>query len=201
MKKLLLSLTFVAAVFTSSFGQAVADQGVIPVSVTLNQILRLNITSGGNINFVFNTINQYQTGLNVGGGNAQYQTTFTVASSVDYKVSIYAEDGTFMGTDNTANTLALNNVGYFITSDGTFADAAELDITADAIANTAALTAASVACIIPGTGNAGDITDNAFTIDWLCGTSNGAMNAASILSQSMDNDRYTTNVFLVLAKN
>ena len=55
MKKLFITLVLSATFLGASFGQAVADQGVIPVSVTLNQILRLNVTSGGNINFVINT--------------------------------------------------------------------------------------------------------------------------------------------------
>jgi hypothetical protein len=41
------------------YGQAVNDQAVIPVSITLNSILRLTVVSGGNIDFVVNTIDQY----------------------------------------------------------------------------------------------------------------------------------------------
>ncbi|MCB9002091.1 MAG: hypothetical protein H6537_09000 [Bacteroidales bacterium] len=45
-----------------AFGQAVNDQAIIPVSVTLNSILRLTVVSGGNIDFVVNTIDQYTSG-------------------------------------------------------------------------------------------------------------------------------------------
>jgi hypothetical protein len=45
------------------FGQAVKDRNVIPVAVNLNQVLRMTVTNGGNIEFVFNTINDYKNGL------------------------------------------------------------------------------------------------------------------------------------------
>ncbi|HDP55535.1 MAG TPA: hypothetical protein ENN24_07665, partial [Bacteroidetes bacterium] len=44
------------------FGQAVNESAIIPVSVTLNAVSRLNIESGGNIKFVFTSINDYNTG-------------------------------------------------------------------------------------------------------------------------------------------
>ena len=69
MRKLFYSL---ALLFLSqvSFGQAVNDQAIIPVSVTLNSILRLTVVSGGNIEFVVNTIDQYTGGINTEIGRA-----------------------------------------------------------------------------------------------------------------------------------
>ena len=43
----------------TAFGQAVKDRNVIPVAVSLNQVLRMTITNGGNVEFVFNTIDDY----------------------------------------------------------------------------------------------------------------------------------------------
>jgi hypothetical protein len=81
------------------FGQAVNAQAIIPVSVTLNSILRLTGVSGGNIDFVVNTIEQYTNGINNGGGDARYQTNFTVSASQDFNVTVRAEDLTFFGQD------------------------------------------------------------------------------------------------------
>ena len=45
------------------FSQAVKDRQVIPVAVNLNQVLRMTITNGGNIEFVFISIDDYRSGL------------------------------------------------------------------------------------------------------------------------------------------
>jgi len=53
-------LTFLLAGFllygTTSNAQAVRDRNVIPLAVNLNQVLRMSITDGGNIEFTFNII-------------------------------------------------------------------------------------------------------------------------------------------------
>ena len=53
----------------------------------LNSILRLNVTSGGNIEFTINNIDQYTAGI---ANGTRYDTKFTVASSVDFNVLMYA---------------------------------------------------------------------------------------------------------------
>ena len=63
--------------------QPVVDNAIIPVAVNLNSILRLNVTSGGNIEFTVSTIDQYNNGIATG---PRYYTDFTVASSVDFDV-------------------------------------------------------------------------------------------------------------------
>ena len=132
MKKLILAfLAF--GIFSSGISQAVSDRTTVPLAVNLNQVLRLNILNGGNIEFTFNTIDQYINGINtaaaglqntataLGGAGAGgfYMTQFTVASSNNWEIHMGAEDANLIGTDNTANVLALNNVGYSLTSDGT----------------------------------------------------------------------------------
>ena len=50
---------------------------------------------------------------------------------------------------------------------------------------------------------AGDATDNAFTIDWRCGTTEAGatvnMNAVYLIEQSPEPDRYTVNILFDLA--
>ena len=75
----------------TAFAQAVKDRNVIPVAVNLNQVLRMTITNGGNIEFVFNSIDDYKNGLssdnatsssqNVAATEGMYKTDFTIASS------------------------------------------------------------------------------------------------------------------------
>jgi hypothetical protein len=171
-----------------SFGQAVADQAVIPISVTLNSILRLTIVSGGNIQFVVNTIDEYENGIVT---SARYQTTFNVASSRDFDVLLNAESATFFGTDDIANTMPLNNVGFQCDDD---AGGTNGNFGADG--DMAGLQQAQFDLIL-GRGAGGSV-DNQFIIMWELGTSAGTMNGSSLLSQSLNPDNYVTNVFLVV---
>jgi hypothetical protein len=188
-----------------SFSQAIDDRAVIPVAVTLNSILRLNVTSGGNIEFNFNTLHDYEYGIRT---SPAYQTKFNVASSVNWDVLIYSEEDNLIGTDLTGgfdgdglrigtNVMPVDNIGYYITNDNNIATYnfhgnGDLD-------NPQPLSSTSKVLVGHGTvPNAGDITINGFTIHWECGTQRGLMNDESILFQAINADRYATNVFLVL---
>ena len=207
MRKFILSLAGLLA-FGSMIAQPVADNAIIPVSVTLNSILRLNVVSGGNIEFVVNTLSDYANGINDGGGNARYQTVFTVASSIDFKVNMYSETGTFVSSTGGTITPPLDNLGYDIDYTGVGATigggagASYLLCGADAdpsevkaINNTAGT---QIVTSITG-GGAGDVNKNRFTIRWRFGTGEDNMNTNSLLKQSIAADRYTVNIFLVLS--
>eukprot|EP01156_Anaeramoeba_ignava_P020576 Anaeramoba_ignava/c16393_g1_i2.p2 GENE.c16393_g1_i2~~c16393_g1_i2.p2 ORF type:complete len:202 (-),score=8.39 c16393_g1_i2:316-921(-) len=179
--------------------QPVVDNAIIPVSVTLNSILRLNVTSGSNIEFAVNTLNQYTNGI---ANSDQHDTDFTVASSVDFIVELYAEDATLIGSDlaSGANTMPLDNIGYTLEITGTGTEPANWDLVPDAGVAVAVPLTNTPDTIINSTNGAGagDIGQNAFKIEWECGTGNGTMNATSLLNQDLPSDRYSTNVFLVL---
>jgi hypothetical protein len=132
---------------TSASAQAIRDRNVIPVAVNLNEVLRMTITNGGNIEFVFNSIDDYRYGLSgdvltldnpqdadvtangaaanpagtTGGANAFsfYRTDFTVAASIRWAIDWGAEEVTFIGTDDPLNTLALDHVGFSLVNNGT----------------------------------------------------------------------------------
>ena len=119
MKKIF-SLIALSSIGIISFGQAVVDNATIPVSITLNTILRLNVTAGGNIDFAVNTLNQYEYGI---ANTPNHTTEFTIASSIDYDVELYAEDATFIGSDITGTGASgvganagfpLDMVGYVV---------------------------------------------------------------------------------------
>ena len=196
MKKITITFFAIIFSFTAAFAQPVSDQGIIPVGVTLNSILRLNITSGGNIEYVVNTIEQYTNGIAV---NPLYQTHFTVASSVDFDVDLYGDAATFIGVDDAANTIALDNLGYGLVYQGAGgADGVNWDL----IAGIQPLTIAAARIIdgvYPGQA-AGDVNINNFRIEWRLGTSEGGMNATSLLQQSISSDRYVVNVILDLSQ-
>jgi len=169
------------------------DLAIIPVSVTLNSILRLTVVSGGNIDFVVNTIDQYTNGINSGGADARWQTNFTVSSSQDFDVTLAAEDATLMGQDDPANTMPLDNIGFDLTGSGGGPANWALPLAVLALTQPSQNIVTGVAGF-----SAGDATQNNFTIQWRLGTGEGAMNGATLLAQSLTPDRYITNVFLEL---
>ncbi|MBN1988930.1 MAG: hypothetical protein JW783_06035 [Bacteroidales bacterium] len=172
------------------FGQ-ISDNAVIPVSVTLNSILRLTVVSGGNIQFVVNTIDDYTSGI---ANSPRYTTRFNVASSRDFNVLLYSESAAFYGmnyesTGGTGNQMDLNNVGYVIDNIGGATG------TTVAVATVTGLSTASAPVL--SAVDAGSSTVNTFDIKWELGTTaNASMNAQTLLGQSLASDTYVTNVFI-----
>jgi hypothetical protein len=222
----ILALSFLLFLGLAAWGQAVKDRNVIPVAVTLNQVLRMTITNGGNIEFVFNTIDDYKNGLSADAASAaanpassrpMYTTDFTVSSSTRWAVNYGAEEATFIGTDDPANTLTLDNVGFTITNNGTnvFETGAKgTTVGASLFSNpTDGATIVSALQAYPTLlledndqieANAGDAADNSFTINWRCGTAEAGavapMNAVKLIDQtpSPAPDRYVVNVLFDL---
>jgi len=210
-------LTFIFALLFSGsllIAQPVVDNAVIPVSVSLNSILRLNVTSGGNIEFVVSTLAQYGSGI-TGIGNPRYQTNFTVASSVDFDVQISSETATLNGT-TAGNTMLMNNLGYSLGMavgatgtagiGGTTGFNYELTPNETLGEDPLVLTTVATDCVtsLPsdGTdlGGAGDAAKNSFVIFWRLGTRETNMNTNTLLQNSDSPDRYSTNVFLTLVE-
>ena len=196
-----LSISILAVIFSigAAFSQPVSELGIIPVGVTLNSILRLNITSGGNLEYVVNTIGQYQAGIPAG---SPYITTFNVASSVNFDVNLSADAANFIGVDDPNHQMPLDNLGFSMDSNGNGVQGTNWVFIADHTAVTQAAQAIIVGSIIAATPSAGGIDQNDFEIDWEFGTQAGggatAMNTSSLLSQSLPADRYVVNVFLEL---
>ena len=202
MKKIRLMCAVVAILFATQFAsaQAIRDGAVIPVSVNLNEVLRITITTGGNIEFTFNSIDDYQYGLGAGGvgptaangsnptgttglttAQPYYETDFMVSASRRWELQYGAEQATFLGTDKVTNTLTLDNVGFALTEVGTNVAGTDLlsvptndftaaDITALEIYPTVLITDGGVA----GNANAGDGAANSFVMKWRCGTAETA---------------------------
>jgi hypothetical protein len=180
-----LTTIFLALVISagSAFAQPVKDKAVIPIGVTLNSILRLNIESGGNIEFVFNTLDHYNNGINDGYASSLYRTTFTVASSSNFDVDMGAE-GDFRGADATATSfIPIGQLEY------RFDDAHGGVVLIDQIMS------ATMTEVVDGltTGNAGDIAQNLFTVDWKVGCT------TPLLGTSLPSDRYVTNILIEIS--
>lgn len=202
-KYALLLLIMFMGYHASSFAQAVDDRAVVPVSVTLNSILRLNVESGGNIEFNFNTLEQYQNGIdglpNVSGQNEQYSTKITVASSVDWDLEMGAEDDGLVSTD-TVGAVASMDLSYII-YEVWYGNAGltSSDIDVPSSGSPKALSTGTD-IITSAAGNAGDVNQNQFTIYWGCGVPNGdaSASAGALMGSALTGGRYSTNVFFTL---
>ena len=204
MKKTIYIIVFLFALSAVVKGQApVTWAAAIPIEFTVEEILRVNVTSGGNIEFIFTNMNQYNNGISNSGF---YNTTIQIASSSNWQLNFGADGGFLFGTDDPTNQMLLDNVGYMITTPG----APTNPISSGPPANgTQLMNSADVAPegLVPfpfilmnpvGTGNPGDVTDNNFTFNWECGTQAGTMNGNSLLKQvlPLKSDRYITTVLL-----
>ena len=217
-------LTFLLAGFllygTTSNAQAVRDRNVIPLAVNLNQVLRMSITDGGNIEFTFNSIDDYRFGLsgdaatsvsaNPATSDPMYVSNFIIASSTRWELSYGSEEATFIGTDNPANTLTLDNVGFSLVANTIHQFGTE--ITSVPTVDGAEVSALEQFPVVLITDNgdplssAGDVLDNDFTMTWRAGTAEAGaapaqMNTVVLLEQSPSPapDRYITNVLFELA--
>lgn len=203
MKKL--SFLFVGLLLgLATIAQPVVDNAIIPVSVNLNSILRLNVTSGGNIEFTVNNIDQYTSGI-INTDN--YDTKFTVASSVDFDVIMYAEGG-FMGTDGASTAFDETNVGYILSMEASatglegtnynFITSIGDNVNSDM--NVLSTTSGTEIITAVAGQSAGNTLKNSFVINWELATPavDAVSGLGSLMSQSIAPDRYTTNVFLVL---
>lgn len=216
MKKLILAGAASLLLLGSAIAQPVSDRAVIPIGVTLVQILRIHVVNGGNIEFVFNDINDYKNGIAT-GGTGFYNSNVVIASSTDWALHFGAEDAAMVGTDNPSNSLAINNVGFTTTWTGSNTCCGAGSQVTGITGNYNTATTGGLACGLKqftGTGadllftdgnnilgSGGDITNNAFTINWECGTRQAgttAMAATNLLAQSPAPDRYVTNVFMDL---
>ena len=206
MKKIKLLLVSILLSATTLFAQPISDMGVIPIGVTLNSILRLTVVSGGNIEFVVNTFDQFENGI---AASAGYETKFTVASSIEFHVDMYAEGAFLLGQLNSLNKLDIRNIGYTITATGGGADGTDWDLLSGL--QILEINGGTHTRVVTDKGiSAGNAAKNAFTIAWELATTDvlehangfnpGVGNGVSLLDQNLGSDRYVVNVFLSVVK-
>jgi hypothetical protein len=183
MKKLIIGLLSIIFIGQIAVAQPVSDHAVIPVAITVQSVLRLNVRSGGNIEFVFTTINQITNGIPTG---AAYTTVFDIASSINWDLDISTDAGTFINDNGVP--LALTSVNLIVTGAGLGNNT-----------TTAFVAATQLPAIITemlsydGSGNnIGNAALNSFNLGWACGT-----NPSTTIAGTPPG-RYTVNVLLSL---
>lgn len=188
MKKSIITSAIALIITGSALAQPVSDRAVIPIGVTLTQILRIHVTNGGNIEFVFNDIDDFKNGIANSNGNGFYDSDVEIASSTEWELDMGTEDADFVGTDDPGNLMTIDNVGFACdwTGNNICCNAVGDDVSrTGAYTNNTSIAGVGTTlngllqytgqgtCVLftsGSAGNGGDINDNAFTINWEAGT-------------------------------
>ncbi|MDX1908767.1 MAG: hypothetical protein SF053_17150 [Bacteroidia bacterium] len=169
------------------------DSDNINVTAVFKTVIDLNVTSGANITFTVQTLDQYTNGLS---DPTAYQSTFDVSSSVNFQVSLSATNF----TDANGNTLNANNFGYTLTDAGTYtAGTNHLLLGGSASPSPMALLGTTSTIVAAtGSGNAGPASANAYDIDFELGTANvrALSGLPTLLAQNIAPSTYTSVVTL-----
>ena len=189
MKTKLNILIFILTLFTVSF--SVKAQDIPPP----NPDIAINILSGESIVFVFDTMDEYVNGI-LNGGQVTY---VRIGSVYDWKLQFKADQAMFYGTNNSAHTMQLNNIGVVVESLG-INDDNGINIINYAKNLPLALESTDVLLMTKGSQtNIGFALRNSFNLRWECGTRRGNMNPQRMLDQNLAADTYTLNVILTLS--
>jgi len=176
---------------------------IIPLFVALphlqaqgpnNPSLRLNILSGTSIEFNFDSMDDWQNGIQ----NEGQATYIRVGSLGNWKLEFAANETQFYGTIDPLNQMPLDNLGLMVASSGTNQDDGSNIIN---YARTAPLALSNSEVLILANGpmgNKGHGIRNSFILNWEIGTTDGNMNPQSILQQLIEADNYIVNITLTL---
>jgi len=198
MKKLI--ILFVAIFTFATMGLKAQTSENVALTVILTDVFDLNVTAGAAITFTFDTPAEWNTGMVAPDGGTT--TDVTIDATQDWELTILSPDL----SDGAAGVMPAGNVGVYCTDNGgNYSIGAEVACAYIAVGSPLALPNAATVLLDVGTGNAGDATDNMFSINWECGTMNAPMNGTSMLQHVAQGDfptgTYTSTVVLTLQAN
>jgi len=186
MKKVILGFLSVILLGQVAVAQPVSDHAIIPMAITVQSIMRLNVKSGGNIEFVFSKISDITAGI---PNSPAYDTYFDLSASQNWDVEIGTDNGNF--TAEAGGPMPLATLELQVAEPAPL----NLNVTADPIY------AGAYGALVNGPvdlltwhgviTNVGTAAQNPYIIHWRCGT-NPAFRVTGFLG------RYTVNVYLSL---
>jgi hypothetical protein len=186
MKRIAFTLGLLFALQFALFAQD--DQEVVVFNAHLLDIFNLNV-DGIDQEITFAIADDYNLGVTEAGGIVPGFTLISVEASGNWWLSINAPDFTPYDGPNGAGTgtIPINNLGVWCeaTGDHDFADEVTCAHQSDAFALGLENEPAAPELIGNGSGNAGDISDNSFTLHWLMGTRQGSMNLTTTMFDQM----------------
>lgn len=200
MKKIAFVLGFVFAVNFSLWAQ-LTDQEPVIFNAHLLETFNLNVITGGIQDITFAVANDYNNGVTEAAGIVPGNTTVTMEATGNWNLTIECPDFTpITGT----GTIPIDNLGVWLQATGIHQFGTEVSTAYPNAAAALGLTVTPTEIIGLVTGNAGDGTDNAFTLHWLMGTRQGSMNATTMFDQMANGDftvgDYTTTATLTMTE-
>lgn len=187
MKKVIIGFLSIIFIGQIAVAQPVSDHAVIPMAITVQSVLRLNVRSGGNIEFVFSNITTILSGI---ANTTAYNTTFDVASTLNWDVLMGTDAATLTSDEGAA--IPLDHINFYMSGGGI--NVARTS-TPFPVANPALLTNVTTPILewVGGLNtNVGNAAANTFIINWAAGI------APSPAMTGTAPGRYTVNVYLSL---
>jgi hypothetical protein len=182
MKKIVFALGLALAMQTGLMAQ-LTDQENITFNAHLLETFNLNVVTGAVQEITFAVAADYNLGVTEAGGIVPGTSTITVEATGDWDLSFEAPDFTPFGANPGTGAIPIENLGVWCVATGTHQFGTEVACTYTSAATAMGVTAAPQDLITLGTTNAGDATDNAFTLHWLMGTMQGSMEPTSMFAQ------------------
>ncbi len=186
MRKIILGLISILFIGQILQAQPVSDMAVIPMGITIQSVMRLTITKGGNIEFVFENAKDIQDGIPSGGYGPEFETKGKITASRNWDLNLTIDEANFMG-EISGTTLNLNVVEFN-------SKITPLPPNTIGFANVPLASGAPIKVLEKdGGASAGDNIGSGldFTIQWQCGHANK-------ISGNVKAQRYSANIILTL---
>jgi hypothetical protein len=187
MKKLVILFGILFA-FQLGLRAQLTDQEPIIFNAHLLETFNLNVVTGGVQEITFAVANDYNNGVTEVGGISPGFSTITMETTGDWILNILCPDFLPDLTSATpgTGTIPINNLGLWCEATGTHQFGTEVTCAYQSAAAAMGLqTTNQLLFGLGGTPNAGDATDNAFTLHWLMGTRQGTMNTTTTMFDQM----------------
>ncbi|MCL3782671.1 hypothetical protein EMN47_19980 [Prolixibacteraceae bacterium JC049] len=189
MKKLYTILATALVVLLGFNANAQVEKtGTVTITAKLNTVMSLDLTAGTEIEFNFNTIEQFRNGI---GADGSLTTAGKVGSTANWTLSCAAVN--LVHTEDESATIAANNVGVIAEYGGNNTAVSVLASETKALAAKVELLGYNTAA---NKTNAGTADENPFTLKWEMGTKRGNMYQTSIYDQNLKKGTYNTTVTL-----
>jgi hypothetical protein len=197
MKKLVLLFGMLFALQAALMAQQTT--GNITFNAHLNQTFNLIIVNGDVQEITFATAADYNNGVVAGVGILPGSSLINIEATEDWDLTIECPDFLPFGANGGTGVIPIDNLGYEITENGAHGLATNEVTYLAGNPDPVALTNAPAPCISMNTvSDAGDATDNAFTLTWQMGTMLGDMHGTSMFDQMAAGD-FTTGDFQAIA--
>jgi hypothetical protein len=197
MKKLVLLFGLFLALQAAMMAQVTT--GNITFNAHLNQTFNLIIVNGGVQEITFANAADYNNGVIEAVGILPGTSLINIEATEDWNLTIECPDFLPFGATPGTGVIPIDNLGYEITENGLHTLVGGEVTYTGGNPDPVALTNATAALISLGTvSNAGDVTDNAFTLHWQMGTMLGDMHPTSMFDQMAAGD-FTTGDFQAIA--